>query len=64
MEKGQPKDTTNTGPGKQSFTPKGGKENKGGNAPRQDGKNHTDKVNAGDHNWKLKHSQTKGPING
>ena len=27
------------GPGKQSFTPKGGKENKHGNAPRQDGGN-------------------------
>lgn len=37
------------GPGKQSFTPKGGKDNKGGQAPRQDGKNTDKSVNAGDY---------------
>lgn len=65
MEKGQPKDTTGAGPGKQGFSPKGGNGNKHteGKA-RQDGKNHTGKVNAADHLWKHEHSVKQGPING
>ena len=46
---------------KESFKPSGS-ENRGGNAPRQDGKNSKDHVNAADHGWKLEHSQTQGPI--
>jgi len=62
-EKSQPHDTTNTGPGKERFKPSGG-ENKGGQAARQDGVNHKDKVNAADHAWKYEHSVSKGPIKG
>lgn len=39
------------GPGKESFKPKAGKENKHGNAPRQDGGNSKGSVNAGDYLW-------------
>ena len=62
-EKGQPADTTGAGAGKPGFMPSGS-ENKGGQKARQDGVNHKDRVNAGDHGWKLEHSQTQGPING
>jgi hypothetical protein len=47
------------GPGKQSFVPKGGKENKGGNAPRQDGKNSDKKVQSREHLWKESDSEGK-----
>lgn len=36
---------------KEKFKPKAGKENKKGQAPRQDGKNTDKSVNAGDHLW-------------
>lgn len=51
----QPKDTTNSGTGKEKFKPSGS-ENKGGQSPRQDGKNHTGRVASGDHLWQYKHS--------
>lgn len=46
------------GPGKESFKPKGGKENKGGNAPRQDGVNSKKSgEQAGDCLWNEKMSE-------
>lgn len=65
LEKGHPKDTTDTGAGKESFKPTGGKENKGGNAPRQDGKNNMKGPEAhSEAGWKQHHSEAQGPING
>lgn len=62
-EKGQPEDTTgcggagSCGSSKEGFKPQGGKENKGGNAPRQDGKNSIGKVEAYEvGGWKMEDS--------
>ena len=58
-EKSQPSDTTKAGPGKDSYQAKGkGQLHQGGPKARQDGVNHKDSVNAGDHLWK--HSNSEG----
>lgn len=59
-EKGQPKDTTGAGPGKDGYQVKKekGQMHHGGPKARQDGVNHKDSVNAGDHLWK--HSNSEG----
>ena len=64
LEKGHPKDTTKTGPGKDSYntaSPAKQMNPSRKSKVRQDGVGQKDSVNAGEHLWKQTHSDGNTP---
>lgn len=60
MEKGQPKDTTGAGPGKDSYQSKSSGQHHQMPKKRQDGKGSGKGPNAGDHVWDMQDSLQEG----